>query len=156
MVFSSFPFLLLFLPVVYAAFVLAHRLGGWPAAFKLLVVASLVFYAQWSLHLLAILLVSATANFAVGEIMMRLTADRTTKRALLVAGVAGNVGALVYFKYMNFLIDIANQVSGVGVGVDVELLDPQPRGDPNGTSSVSNSNERRVDRRGMKRSPVGR
>ena len=80
MVFHSFQFLLLFLPAVYGAFVLAHRVGGWPAAFKLLVVASLAFYAQWSLMLLAIhrwlpdrpIVVVADGEFAALEMLQGL------------------------------------------------------------------------------------
>ena len=49
MVFHSYSFMLVALPLCYAGFLLAHRLGGWTAAFRFLAVASLAFYAQWSL-----------------------------------------------------------------------------------------------------------
>ena len=56
MVFNSFEFILVFLPLTYLGFLAAYRLGGWTAAFRLLVAASLVFYAHWSLAFAVVLL----------------------------------------------------------------------------------------------------
>ena len=69
MVFNSYEFILIFLPLAFGGFLLAHKIGGWRAAFNATAIASLVFYAQWSLTLLGILLVSVVSNFVVGNIL---------------------------------------------------------------------------------------
>ncbi|MEO1065975.1 MAG: MBOAT family O-acyltransferase [Pseudomonadota bacterium] len=114
MVFNSFEFLVVFLPLAFAAFVLAQRVAGWPAAFTVVGIASLVFYAQWSLTLLAILVVSVVSNYVIGKVLITSSKNGKPAGSLLLVGVIGNLVALGYFKYMNFFIDIANQTSGIG------------------------------------------
>ena len=112
MVFNSFPFIFGFLPLAYLGFLAAHRFAGWTGAFRFLVAASLVFYAQWSAGLALILTISVASNYFLAGLIMKL-ADRPNLswRALLVS-IALNIVALGYFKYSNFLIDIVNAISG--------------------------------------------
>ncbi|MDX2156633.1 MAG: MBOAT family O-acyltransferase [Hyphomicrobiaceae bacterium] len=112
MVFHSFEFIFGFLPVVYAGFLLAHRLAGWTGAFRFLVAASLVFYAQWSVSLALVLVISVSANYLASRLILRLADRPKLAWQALLAAVGLNVTALVYFKYSNFLIDIMNAVSG--------------------------------------------
>ena len=114
MVFNSFPFIFGFLPLTYAGFLIAYRLGGWPAAFKLLAAASLAFYGQWGLSLLAILLISVTANYAIGNLIQRFADNRKLAKHALIGGIAANLLSLGYFKYTNFLLDIVNAGTGAG------------------------------------------
>jgi D-alanyl-lipoteichoic acid acyltransferase DltB (MBOAT superfamily) len=114
MVFNSYQFIFGFLPLTYLGFVIAHRLGGWPAAFKLLAAASLAFYGQWGLALLAILLVSVAANYSIGNVILRLTENRRLATLVLIGGISANIASLAYFKYANFLIDIVNAGAGSG------------------------------------------
>ncbi|MET1411472.1 MBOAT family O-acyltransferase [Roseibium sp. HPY-6] len=114
MVFSSHEFVLIFLPLVFLAFAIANRFGGWQASFSVLGAASLVFYAQWSIALLAVLLTSAVANYIVGTFLIKATKEGRPAGWLLVSAVIANLVALGYFKYTNFFIDITNQVSGSG------------------------------------------
>ena len=114
MVFNSYEFILIFLPSAFLAFALAHRWGGWKAAFNVVAIISLVFYAQWSLILLAILVASVVSNFVIGNILRAATKARKPAGKLLAFGIVGNLIGLGYFKYMNFFIDIANQVAGSG------------------------------------------
>lgn len=110
MVFHSFEFILVFLPLAYLGFVAAHRVAGWTGAFRFLLTASLVFYAQWSTAFAAILVLSLAANYWLGnQIMARSGKDAWM---LLLIGIGLNVTALGYFKYSNFLIDIANHLTG--------------------------------------------
>ena len=41
MVFNSYEFIVIFLPLSFAAFALAHRIGGWNAAYMMLGAISL-------------------------------------------------------------------------------------------------------------------
>ena len=98
MVFNSYEFILIFLPLAFLAFVLAHRFGGWNAAFNVVAIASLIFYAQWSLTLLAILMVSVVSNFVVGNILIFATRAGKPTLRLLISTIVGNIMALGYFK----------------------------------------------------------
>ncbi len=114
MAFSSFQFILIFLPLCYAGFLLVHRLCGWPGVFPYLALASLVFYAQFSPLLAVILAASVILNFLIGRFIVEIQEQRNAASWVTAFGVIANLTALGYFKYTNFFIDIANQVSGAG------------------------------------------
>ncbi|MBS0241517.1 MAG: MBOAT family protein [Proteobacteria bacterium] len=116
MVFHSFEFILLFLPLAYVGFLAAHRIAGWPGAIRFLVAASLVFYSRWSLAFTLILVLSIVANYVIGNAIIKTHRVRPQFAwALLLAGLALNLVGLGYFKYSNFLIDIANSMTGSGM-----------------------------------------
>ncbi len=114
MIFSSFEFIFIYLPVTYAAFLLAHRLGGWPAAIKLLAAASHAFYGLWGLPLLFVLLLSIGFNFTAASLIGCLGGHPKAARNALLVSIAANLGLLGYLKYTNFMIDVANQLAGTG------------------------------------------
>ena len=136
MTFNSYQFICLALPMLYIGFLLAFRAQGWPGAFRFLAVASLAFYSAWSLPTvstwaltqasltaiarslapLAILSASVVANYAVGNLILRCKDQRRRATLLLFAGLAGNMLALGYLKYANFLIDIVNLTSITNAG----------------------------------------
>ncbi len=111
MTFHSYQFICIVLPALYIGFLLAHRALGWNGAFRFLAIASLAFYSAWSLALLAILIASIVANYALGNMILKFRDDRLVARALLIVGVGANILALVYLKYANFLIDVAAQIA---------------------------------------------
>ena len=123
MLFSSFAFILGFLPLTYVGFLLAHRHGGWPLAVKFLAAVSLAFYAMWGWKLFAILLGSLVFNYLVGHRIAGLGERPRAARAALWAGIGANLALIGYLKYMNFFIDIGNQVSGSGFS-HVNLIAP--------------------------------
>jgi D-alanyl-lipoteichoic acid acyltransferase DltB (MBOAT superfamily) len=112
MPFHSFSFLLGFLPACYILFLFAYWLGGWKLAIQFLGLASLTYYAQFDLEPLLILGVSVLANYYIGEAIKSTLHKKRIAGTFLVLGVLGNLIALGYFKYTNFLIDITNQLSG--------------------------------------------
>ncbi|MEP1206856.1 MAG: MBOAT family O-acyltransferase [Rhizobiaceae bacterium] len=114
MPFNSYEFLVLFLPCTFLAFALVQHFKGWSNAFSVLAVASLIFYAQLSWKLLAILLVSVVSNYVIGSVLSRSYEAEKASNKLLIGGILGNLFALGYFKYTNFFIDITNQVTGTG------------------------------------------
>ena len=109
MVFSSLEFVLCFLPLVVLATWAARRLGGARAVIALLVVASFAFYAYWDWRFLPLLLLSIAANhFCARQLILR----ETRRRPLLIAGIAGNLVALGFFKYFNFFVQNLEFVAG--------------------------------------------
>ncbi len=99
MLFSSFTFIFAFLPLSLAGYAIASRLGTRYGAFWL-VIASLSFYAWWKIIFLPLLLISIAFNFGVSRLISA-SADRPRLQSfLLTAGVACDILALVYFKYL--------------------------------------------------------
>ncbi len=115
MVFSSWQFILLFLPVsVIVYFTLNAR--GWSGAGKLwLVLASLFFYGYWNPWQLPLILLSIGFNYAIGHTLSRerLLGDSPSgRKALLAFGIVVNLSFLAWFKYANFMIGNLNQTFG--------------------------------------------
>ena len=98
MLFSSYAFVFLFLPVILLAFGTA-RLHSERAAILALVAASLHFYGSWKPVYLLLLLASLALNYAIGLAIRR----SPRPGPVAAAGVAINLAALAYFKYANFL-----------------------------------------------------
>src|SRR5579862_3052691 len=107
MLFSSFTFLFQFLPATILAFA-AARLHSPRAGIMVLVMASLVFYGAWRPVYLLLFLGSVGVNFALGLAMVK----PERRRAVGLFGVALNLSVLGFFKYANFLIETAHDVSG--------------------------------------------
>ncbi|MDC0361530.1 MBOAT family protein [Halioglobus sp.] len=107
MLFNSFQFLLLFLPIVLLAFVFLARTGNTEAQILWLIVASLVFYGSWNPAFVALIVLSAAVNFRIGR-FLAITLDEANKQRWLVIGVLFNLGLLGYFKYADFFIENLN------------------------------------------------
>ncbi len=108
MLFNSFSFLFLFLPVVFIGFFAFARVGkGWAAGW--LAAASLFFYGWWSVAYIPLLLGSIVFNYWAGA---RIGAAQGSARARLLAlAVTLDLALLAYFKYADFFIDSVNRVS---------------------------------------------
>lgn len=118
MLFNSFAFLLLFLPITLVAFYAARKWMTAQASIALLVVASLFFYGYWKPVYLLLLAGSVIVNFGFG----RLLSVDSPSRALLTLGITINLGLLGYFKYSSFLVDNANELVGLGLPVPEVIL----------------------------------
>ena len=109
MVFSSFVFLLLFLPAV---FILNYLVSMFRKEYSntLLLIASLVFYAWgepvYVLLLMASIVISWIMGLAVGR------TEGPLKKAVLAAAVIVDLGILGYYKYAGFLAETANRLLG--------------------------------------------
>lgn len=117
MLFSSWEFILCFLPVAFFVYFQLVRLRLVTAAKVWLVAASLFFYAYWNLDYLALIVGSMLVNFAIGSGLARgaaSAAPRVSRRALLAVGVAANLGLLGYYKYTDFLLANLNAAFGAG------------------------------------------
>ncbi len=93
MVFSSFEFLLIFLPATILTFWIAGKID-YTLSVLSLIVASFIFYGYFRIDYTLILLGSIVGNYAAGRYL-----HRTRSRPVLAAAVAINLAALVYYKY---------------------------------------------------------
>ena len=110
LIFSSGLFLFLF-----AGFLLVYGALRRATTARILYVVlfSLYFYYKSSGLYFLLLVFAAASDFLIARAIAR-TPGRTGKRWLVALSVAVNLGMLGYFKYTNFLIDIANQLFGAG------------------------------------------
>lgn len=118
MLFNSYLFLLIFLPLAVCGWFFLNRRGLTRAGTGFLLVLSLWFYAANDLRGLPVLLVSALVNWAIGRRLQKKPA-----RGLLVLGVALNLAALGFFKYTNFLLENWSFVTG-GTYTPLSLILP--------------------------------
>ncbi|NWG70420.1 MAG: MBOAT family protein [Parvularculaceae bacterium] len=116
MLFSSYAFLLVFLPLTLAGYYFLRHFGRREASISFLLVASLVFYAQWNLAHCALLILSIAVNYALG----RLAAEGPEKgrRVALHVAIAFNLSLIFWFKYFDFAASNAAAL----VGLDYALL----------------------------------
>ncbi len=116
MLFNSYAFICLFLPVSLVVYFFLSHQRRTLAARAWLVCASLFFYAWWNPLYLPLILGSIMFNYAIGTILGRLPQGnrRAEKRRqyLLILGITGNLALLGYFKYTDFLLTNLNLAFG--------------------------------------------
>ena len=100
MLFNSYEFIFIFLPIVlFLYYGIAKKIGCIYAKY-FLIVSSIAFYSYWDIRNLPILLVSIAVNFCIG----RKIVDTKEKRWLIL-GIVFNLLFLAYYKYANFFLD---------------------------------------------------
>lgn len=115
MVFSSETFLFLFLPVFLGVYYLTPV--RWRSATILL--GSYVFYAWWRVDFLGLVILTTLWAFGMGRLIAAYRGTRLGQAALLIA-VAGCLGVLGVFKYLNFFIDSFAALLGTdAAGLDI-------------------------------------
>ena len=119
MLFNSYVFLFAFLPATLAGFFLLGSRQVYRGALAWLVCCSLFFYGWWNPKYLALILASIFVNFSLGILLSR---RGSLRGALLLVGVAFNLGLLAYFKYANFFVDSVNHLLGASYHLDTILL----------------------------------
>lgn len=110
MLFNSYLYIFIFLPVVYLGFLGLARYTSYKWVVGWLVAASLFFYGWWNPVYLALLGTSILVNYGLGQSLQKMTGD--LRKPLMLTGVLFNVGLLAYFKYANFFVDTVEQAVG--------------------------------------------
>lgn len=104
MLFNSFIFIFLFLPLAFCGYFLLNHFRKYQAAKCFLVVMSLWFYAYFRLSYLWIILLSMAVNYLVHCLLVK----RRYVRGILCCGILFNLGLLFYYKYFDFLVENMN------------------------------------------------
>ena len=112
MLFNSFEFIFLFLPVTVIGFYALGKAGGVRPAIGWLVAMSLFFYGWWNPDYLALIIFSVLFNFIVGLFLAKSNMALGIRRLVLALGVSTNLGLIGYYKYANFFVDTINSVTG--------------------------------------------
>ncbi len=106
MLFNSYQFIWLFLPVVLAGFFITARYRQEAAALWL-ALSSLFFYGYWDISYVPLLLISIAANYQIGKQISGAIEQQAARRAKtwLILGLAFDLGLLAHYKYTNFFLD---------------------------------------------------
>jgi alginate O-acetyltransferase complex protein AlgI len=120
MLFNSYQFIFLFLPIALIGYFVAGRLGN-PAAVIWLALASLVFYSVSNWQFVALLLASIAFNYLVGLLLIAARLRSGVRLTVLTAGVAADLLVLGYFKYAGFLAANLNAMFSTGFSFDILL-----------------------------------
>ena len=115
MVFSSFVFLLVFLPLVlFLYFISPRRLKN-----LVLLIASLIFYAWGEPVYVLIMLFSTVFDYTNGRLIeyFRAHGSPGKMKAALVVDLCGNLAILGFFKYADFVIGNINTITGAGLSL---------------------------------------
>jgi alginate O-acetyltransferase complex protein AlgI len=99
MLFNSYIFIFVFLPVAMLGFHLLGRKGRRPVM-AWLTLCSLVFYADWSRVYVLFLLGSIFVNYLVANLIAHAPEGEPLRRRILALGVTLNLSALFYYKYL--------------------------------------------------------
>lgn len=110
MLFNSYSFLLVFLPVTLIGYFVFGRSGkGVGAAW--LACCSLCFYSWWDYRYLLLLLASICLNYLAGSYISR-HHNSGAARQMLTFAVFCNLALLGYYKYADFFIGSVNAAFG--------------------------------------------
>ena len=113
MIFSTYEFIFLFLPVTFFVYFILNRFDLNSIAKIWLILCSLYFYAQGSPDFFVFFLGSIVGNYIIGSTMARMEGNqKAQKKLLLLIGLAGNIGLLGYYKYTDFFIENYNLLTG--------------------------------------------
>lgn len=104
MVFSSVVFLFYFLPAV----LLIYFLAGKKFRNAVLLIASIIFYMWGEPRFVFILILSIVFNYISG--MLIDSGTQEIKNIVLAVSIAFNLGVLFIYKYLDFTINIANNL----------------------------------------------
>jgi len=113
MLFNSYEFIFLFLPITLIVYFLLNKLRLTLAAKVWLVLASLLFYSWWNVKYLPLISVSIIFNYAVGTTLAKSVANDNDfrRKPILILSLILNVALLGYFKYMDFFISNINHLA---------------------------------------------
>jgi alginate O-acetyltransferase complex protein AlgI len=125
MLFNSYEFILVFLPITAIVYFGLGAKGLFQTAIGWLVLASLVFYGWWNPAYLLLLFISILVNFTLGINLQKQfgkDSSQLLRKITFVAGIAFNLGLLGYFKYANFFADNFGRLTGTDYGLEKILL----------------------------------
>lgn len=113
MVFSSLTFLLIFLPLALASYIVS------PKRLKngVLLLVSLLFYAWGEPVYVFLVIFSGGMDYLHGRLMGRFDERDGLRRLVLLSSLVINLGVLFFFKYADFLIDLLNKAFQLDIGL---------------------------------------
>lgn len=109
MLFNSFAFILLFLPIVLAV---SWQLRSGRGRIVFWTLASWFFYASAGPWFLALMIGSTVLDFTLAKRIAR-SESPVARRGYMLTSICFGIGLLAFFKYFNFFLESAHGVAGV-------------------------------------------
>ena len=120
MLFNSYPFIFLFLPIVLLGYFAFGRLGNL-APVIWLALASLAFYSFSNWQFVPLLVGSVAFNYLIGYLLIARRLRPGLRFAVLTIGVAGDLMVLGIFKYAGFLAANLNTILSTSITINILL-----------------------------------
>ena len=110
MLFNSYIFILIFIPLCLLGYFLLNSFKRYIPAQFVLFGMSLWFYGYFNYRYLLIIIASILINYGIYVSIGKLRDKNKSAKALMILGVAVNLGILGFFKYTDFFLSTINQV----------------------------------------------
>ena len=107
MLFNSYIFILLFLPLCLCGWYGLNRIRLYAVAQLFLLAMSLWFYGYFNPSYLPIIILSIIFNYSASQLMKK-TSNHKMKKVQMIFSVLVNIGCLFYYKYFDFFISNVN------------------------------------------------
>jgi len=111
MLFNSYEFICLFVPITALLFFGLGKIGGRSWAITSLTIASLFFYGWWNPRYLGLILLSIIVNYQIGSILGNDDIKESKRRLTFAIGLILNIGSIAYFKYAGFFVESINSIT---------------------------------------------
>lgn len=115
MLFNSYEFIFLFLPITLIIYFWLNKYNKNRLAKAWLVIASLYFYSYFHKSYLILITVSILVNYYIGQKLSDEKYNVIQRKIFLIVGVIFNLGGLGYFKYYDFFVSNINIVLGTNL-----------------------------------------
>ncbi len=115
MLFNSYYFIFLFLPIALTGYYILNYVNLYRASNIFLIGMSLWFYGYFNPSYLLIICCSIIVNFLLAKAMEYFSAETenaAAKKGILVFGICANIAVIFYFKYFNFFLENMNALFG--------------------------------------------
>ena len=109
MLFNSYIFIFLFLPVTLLGWYILNHMKAYEPAKLFLAGMSLWFYGYFNIYYLGVIVVSILGNFLISWVL-KIFHGKRMRRIGLISGLLLNMGFLFYFKYYDFFFENINAV----------------------------------------------
>lgn len=118
MIFSTSIFVFAFLP----AFLAIYYLTPWRAKSFVILAASYAFYGWWRVEFLLLIFLMSLVSYVAAEVTVR-SDNEQIRRIALWMGVSFDLAALIYFKYITFILDNVNSILTFAGGDGIQVID---------------------------------
>ncbi|MCR4901392.1 MAG: MBOAT family protein [Butyrivibrio sp.] len=112
MLFNSFSFILLFLPITLIVYFSLNNFNKERFADIFIIAMSLFFYSRFGINVMLIMCASVVVNYLFSMLMEHFNKEAQLK-TLKIAGVVANLAFLFYFKYYDFFVGSAVKALGM-------------------------------------------
>lgn len=122
MLFNSYIFIFVFLPITILVFFGFAKLKLLKLATICLTISSFIFYGYWNIAYLPLLLISIVFNHQIGKAIENTQPKEKQAQILLWLGISVNLGIIAYYKYANFFLSSINGVLNTDLIIPTIIL----------------------------------